>query len=113
MKRLILAIIFLFGSVCHSFAAVGDAVADCQSIATTAVLTMQPGSGIEWIVHNVWFNDNIEIRRFDGTDTWALQLLGPDFQPFTAHLTNTSYMTVQNLAGGNRVICYDGIVSKQ
>lgn len=96
-------------------AAVGDAVADCQSIAAAASLSAQPGAGVEWIIHNLYFEYNVQIIRTDGTDTAAtVELIGPDWQNFLAiHVTNGNYIQFKNTHGATaKVICYDGIITK-
>lgn len=99
-----------------SKAAIGDAVASCSSVAAGAVLDAQPGAGVEWVLHNVWFEYNIEIQRYDGTNTVATaQLIGPDFQWFqpAAHLTNANRLRFKNLhATDAKLICYDGVQTK-
>jgi len=98
-----------------ALAAVGDVVADCQSIATTATLDAQPGAGVEWVIHNIWFEADVELQRYDGTNLAAVaQFIGPNFQWFTpaVHVTNTNYVRIKNLNGSSKVICYDGVVTK-
>lgn len=93
----------------------GDAVGDLQSISADAVLTIQPGAGIEWIVHNIYHEDSAEVSLvkssnellFDsdtGKGSWSA---------FFFHLTNTHYLKVKNKAATAKLIGYDGIVSKQ
>lgn len=96
-------------------AAVGDTVADCQSIASSARLDVQPGAGVEWIVHNIFFTHQVTLDRFDGTDTAAfLVLSGAGWQNFQPgfHVTNTNRLRIQNNDASSRVICYDAIVTK-
>jgi hypothetical protein len=96
-------------------AAVGDTTADCQSIAAAASLSVKPGAGVEWIIHNIWFEYNVQILRTDGTDTAAtVELIGPDWQNFLSiHVTNTNWIDLKNTHGSTaKVICYDGIITK-
>lgn len=117
MKKLLAAV--LAGALCLlpaiARAAVGDAVADCQSIAAAASLQVKPGAGAEWIIHNVWFEYNIQLVRTDGTDVAAtVELIGPDWQPFNAmNVSNSNWLELKNTHGSTaKVICYDGRVTK-
>jgi hypothetical protein len=96
--------------------ALGDAVVVAPtSISAGASLTIQPGSGVEWIIHNIYSATgySIEIYRTDGSNPILVDsnstggLLGYAF-----HLTNAQYMTVKNTDASARYISYDGIVSK-
>lgn len=96
-------------------AAVGDVVADCQSIASAALLDIQPGAGVEWIIHNIGFTHEVELQRYDGTDTAAMVTFsGPGWQNFFPgiHVNNTQRIRVKNNDASSRVICYDGIITK-
>lgn len=95
--------------------AVGDTVVDNASVATGAYMTIQPGSGVEWIIHNItWPTIAVEVSTYDGTnecifhaDTARGGLLQADF-----HLTNGDYMRVKNVGATTQIFHYDGVVSK-
>lgn len=114
MKRLFLAVTLSLLLCSTAFAAVGDAVTSCSSISAGATLDIQPGAGVEWFLHNIWFEYNVEIQRYDGTNTVAtVQLLGPDFQPLATRLTNGNRVRIKNLHGSSaKLICYDAVVTK-
>lgn len=95
--------------------AVGDVVADCQSVASAAVLDIQPGAGVEWIIHNIGFTHEVELQRWDGTDVAAMVTFsGPGWQHFFPgfHVNNTQRIRVKNNDASSRVICYDGVQTK-
>jgi len=104
---------FLIFNCAPARAAVGDAVASCSSVAAGATLDIQPGSGVEWFLHNIWFEYNVEIQRYDGTNTVAAtQLLGPDYKPLSTRLTNGNRVRVKNLHGSSaKLICYDAVIT--
>lgn len=94
-------------------AAIGDTAALCQSIANNAFLDIQPGSGVEWIIHNLWFEDNVELQRYDGTNAVAVAQFTQGKLELTTHVTNSNRIRVKNIQGASaKLICYDGIQSK-
>lgn len=119
MKRLLLLVLCLLLFARPAIAAVGDAVApSCVSVASAATTDIRPGSGSEWILHNIFFEYNIELQRYDGTNTLPMGPYVPvvpsgDFLSGNWHLTNSSYFRVKNLhASAAKLVCWDGIVTK-
>lgn len=115
----IITIAALFTALCsarNARAAVGDTVASCTSVAASGTLDVQPGAGVEWVLHSIWFTLNVELQRYDGTNTAAVtQLIGPDYHTFSPaiHVTNGNRIRLVNLNGGSaNIICYDGVVTK-
>lgn len=93
----------------------GDAVGDVSSVNAAASLTIQPGAGVEWIIHNIYHEAEVELKVVEG----ATELLFDDtaakgsWSAYFFHLTNTHYMKVKNTNAGAKLIGYDGIVSKE
>ncbi len=98
-------------------AVIGDAVANCTSVAASGTLDIRPTTGIEWVIHVISSKENWQLKRTDGTDTtnMAAVFLGGDhyiFVPAT-HLTNGNWIQVVNQNGAAAsVICYDGVRTK-
>ncbi|TAK93065.1 hypothetical protein EPO05_07315 [Patescibacteria group bacterium] len=95
--------------------AAGDITTDQQSIANGARLTIRPAAGVEWVVHNLYYGGAVSIHRTDGvhdltydTDTGAGARLG-----YVWHLTHGIYLELENTSGGNVVMGYDGVVTKE
>lgn len=76
----------------------GDAVGDLQSVNADAVLTIQPGAGIEWIIHNVYHADSVEIYLVEGANELLFDsdTAKGSWSAFFFHLTNSHYMKVKN-----------------
>ena len=93
----------------------GDTAASISSIAAAATKTIQPGAGVEWIIHNVYHEAEVEIYIVESTN----ELLFDDaaakgsWSAYFFHLTNTHYLKVKNTNAGAKLIGYDGIVSKE
>ena len=84
------------------------------SVANNASLTMQPGSGAEWLIKNLYYSGAVEIYRTDGTNSIKIDSDGAGGGRFSASflLTNTSYMAIKNVSGVAIFISYDGLVTK-
>lgn len=95
--------------------AIGDAVGDLQSIGADALLTIQPGAGIEWIIHNVYHEDSAEIYLVESTNELLFDsdAAKGSWSSFFLHLTNSHYLKVKNKAATAKLIGYDGIVGKE
>ena len=93
----------------------GDAVASVSSVNAAAVKTIQPGSGVEWIIHNIYNEAEAELYVVEGSN----ELLFDDatvkgsWSAYFFHLTNTHYLKVKNTNAASKLIGYDGIVSKE
>lgn len=94
--------------------AVGDAVADIQSIATTAYLDIQPGSGAEWVIHNIYHESDVTVERYDGTNAliFATEIGAGSINFANMHCNNTDRIRVKNINAASKLIGYDGIVTK-
>lgn len=93
--------------------AINDVVSDTQSIADTAYLTIQPGVGVEWSIHNIDFAGAVQISKYDGTDevVFRIETAAGEYA-CVRHVTNGQYLRVKNVSGGTLVIGYDGVQTK-
>lgn len=93
----------------------GDAVGDLQSKASDAVLAIQPGAGVEWIIHNIYHEDSVEIYLVEGANELLFDsdVAKGNWSAFFFHLTNSHYLKVKNKAASAKLIGYDGVVSKE
>ena len=79
----------------------GDAVGDVASVNAAAVLTVKPGAGVEWIIHNIFHEAEVELYVVKSTN----ELLFDDaaakgsWSAYFFHLTNTQYLKVKNTVG--------------
>ncbi len=93
--------------------AVNDVVTAHSSIADGSSLTIQPGSGAEWLIKNIYFGGAVELYRTDGTN--AIKI---DSDPSAGRLsgswllTNGVYLALKNVSGGAAYLGYDGMVTK-
>jgi hypothetical protein len=93
----------------------GDVVDSVSSVNAAATKTIQPGAGIEWAIHNIYHEAEVELYVVEG----ANELLFDDaaakgsWSAYFFHLTNTHYFKVKNTNAASKLIGYDGIVSKE
>jgi len=95
--------------------AVGDAVGDVSSINAGATLTIQPGAGVEWIIHNIYHAAEAELKVIKGGNELLFETSGGmgSWNAYFFHVTNAQYFKVKNTNAGAKLIGYDGIVSKE
>ncbi|MGQ9545924.1 MAG: hypothetical protein ACUVTR_01995 [Dehalococcoidia bacterium] len=96
-------------------AVVGDVFSDCGAqIANNAYKTIQPATGYEAAIHNIYFEDDIEIEWYDGTNTVAFDsVTGKGVYPcYGSHVTNSIYIRVKNVGGEAHSIGFDGVYTK-
>jgi hypothetical protein len=94
--------------------AVGDTIGVPTSVDAGNYLDIQPGAGVEWDVHNIYYADAVAVEQYNGsissvfyTDTGA-GFLGR----FCFHCTNTVRIRVKNNGSGAQIIGYDGVITK-
>lgn len=114
LAALLFALGFSLLTPYYSLAAVGDAVVANSSVAASAQLDVQPGSGVEWLIQNIHHEDDIELSWYDGTNTIVTQrYLGAGREPVQIRVTNSIRLRIKNLnAGAAKRIGYDGIQTK-
>jgi hypothetical protein len=95
--------------------ALGDVVADIQSIAAGAALDINPGVNQEWCINNIYFQDAVQVEAYDGTNSVAIALpVGPGFLGnlnFRA-VANADRIRVVNQAATAKLIGYSGVQTK-
>jgi hypothetical protein len=95
--------------------AVGDVKSGLQSIAAGAVLDIQPPAGEEWVVHNVYREESIDLQFFDGTNTltFAAAMIGTGLiANLQCHVTNTRRLRVKNNAGTAKLVGFCGVQTR-
>jgi hypothetical protein len=92
-------------------ASVGDVVSGLSSLAQYDSLAIQPGSGEEWVIHNIYFDKSIQVQFYDGSNVltfdWVTYLGSRPWRVF--HLTNGRYLRLYALDTGTTLAGYDGV----
>jgi hypothetical protein len=94
--------------------AVGDVVADIQSVAAGAYLDIQPSAGVEWVIHNIYHESDVELHRYDGTNdlTFDTDTGAGVYAKYAFHCNNTNRIRVKNTNTAAKLIGYDGVQTK-
>jgi hypothetical protein len=94
--------------------AVGDVTSDIQSINAGSYLDIQPGSGIEWVIHNIYHEDQVQLEFYDGSNSLIFDSdTGPGIWAwYEFHCNNTRRIRAKNTAATSKLIGYDGVVTK-
>jgi len=94
--------------------AVGDVVSNITSVATTAYLDIQPAAGIEWVIHNIYFEADVTVEFYDGTNSliFVTKTAGGSLSFYDFHANNTRRLRVRNTNAASKLIGYDGVVTK-
>jgi len=94
----------------------GDAVVVASTqITAGSTSTIKPGSGVEWIIHNIYIptTGQAELYATDGTNPILVDSsYGGGWLNHFFHLTNAQYLEVKNTGALAIYMKYDGIVSK-
>lgn len=116
MKKLlllILATLYLLLPAYSAQSAVGDTKASCSSIANGAFLDVQAGSGEEWLIQGLWFEDSVELQRYDGTNQVIVAQYTQGYKPLISRVTNSNRIRVKNIHGSAaKLLCYEGVQTK-
>lgn len=96
--------------------AAGDAIASASvSISAGSSVLIQPSSGIEWTIFNIYVptSSTVELYRTDGTNPILIDssAAGGFFNNYF-RCTNASYITVKNTGATTIYMYYDGTVTK-
>lgn len=94
--------------------AVGDVVSALSSVASNEFLDIRPSPGAEWVIHNIYHADAVELYFFDGTNSLLFDV---DLQLgvwawYEFHCNNTRRLRVKNIATSAQLIGYDGVETK-
>jgi hypothetical protein len=94
--------------------AAGDIKSAKQSVADDGLLDIQPASGEEWVIHNIYYAGAVELYVKDGTSSFKFDADASYGAKLCMayHCTNTQYISVKNVSGGAALIAYDGIQTK-
>lgn len=95
--------------------AAGDAVTSASiSVLAGATQAIQPSSGIEWTIFNIYAPSSatIEVYRTDGSNAILIDSNSGSFLNQTLRCTNASYMSVKNTGASTIYIQYDGTITK-
>jgi hypothetical protein len=94
--------------------AIGDIYTDLQTVTSGNYLDIQPASGYEAVVHNIYYADDVELYRTDGSNNILVDSgTGSGmFNNLAIHVSNVQYVKVKNTTAASKYVGYDGIYTK-
>lgn len=94
--------------------AAGDVFAGVASVAAAGNLDIQPASGSEATVHNVYYAGAVEFHAYDGTNdlTWDSDSTSGARLGMVTHVTHTQWLRVHNPGASAVLVAYDGVYTK-
>lgn len=95
--------------------AVGAVTSDLVSKAQNEYLDLQPAAGTEWVIHNIYYSQSMELYWYDGANTIKFDSdasYGARYG-MCFHCTNSNYVRVKNVYAGTAYIGYDGIITAE
>lgn len=93
----------------------GDKVKDLEEVTTGNYLTIQPGAGEEWSIHNLYSDGSAQILIKEGSNEIKIdECVGAQsWLTYFFDLTNTHYLRMKNVSGSYNIHCgYDGVQTK-
>ena len=89
--------------------AAGDFIGDVLTISSGGSITIQPPSGAHWIIHNLYWSDDVEISVTDGSTEVLFHSSSYKgcLLSVWIHLSDSQYLKVSSSSGCN--FAYDGV----
>lgn len=91
--------------------AAGNLVKGTTSITASGTYDIKPTGTDEWVIHNIYYNNQLKLSMTDGTnvvdfdsDTGQGARLG-----LTTHVSNGYWLRVTNTGASTLLIAYDGM----
>lgn len=96
--------------------AIEDALANISQVVDGVSLSIQPGSDIEWVIHNIVYGGAVEIYMVDSVNGYSIKFYSDVSEGamigMVFHCTNSVHYAVKNVSGSTIYVGYDGVVTK-
>jgi hypothetical protein len=94
--------------------AIGDVTIALSPVADDGYLDIQPGPGVEWVIHNILapIDTAVELYLSNGTNEIKVDEHSAGFVDVHFHCTNSIYYRIKNVSGATAYLGYDGVVTK-
>jgi DNA-binding beta-propeller fold protein YncE len=97
-------------------AAVGDIVSGYDNDrAADGTFDIKPAGTVEWVIHNIYFEDAGEVYWNDGTHSFIIATVaagGGILNGLFSHVNATNYLTLKNKNAGAKDMGYDGVITR-
>ena len=94
--------------------ALGDVISATASLGTGTLCSIQPGEGVEWLIHNIGHEAEAELYFYDGANSILMDsdTAGGAWIGLFLHCTNSKYYQIKNTNAETKLVSYDGVVTK-
>jgi hypothetical protein len=94
--------------------AVGDVFNGLSSVAAAGYLDIQPSSGVEAVIHNIYHENDVQLEFYDGTNSLIFDTDSGAgvYAKYAFHVTNAKRIRVKNTAATSKLIGYCGVQTK-
>lgn len=94
--------------------AAGDVYNQGVTTITTVPFAIQPGAGVEVVIHNITHSASATLEYYDGTNavTVDTQTGAGSWMGMFLHCTNGKFYRVSSVGNASNNICCDGMVTK-
>ncbi len=94
--------------------AVGEVIGGTAALVQYGTLDIRPTGTEEWIVHNIYFSDEIEVYYYNGTNLIKFEWQNQGHLPWLClHATSARYFRLRAIEPGTTTyVGYDGVVSR-
>src|SRR5689334_4633528 len=97
--------------------AIGDKFIGLEEVADGAYLDIQPASGVEAVIHNIYYDGPVSVALTDGTLTLAYDsdTAAGAREGYVGHVTEGIWLRVTNTSGDSSTIRigFSGVVTKE
>lgn len=93
--------------------AILDVASGLSSVAASGYLDIQPSGTVEWVIHNIYHESDIQLEYYDGSLSCIFDT-DPGagvYAKYAFHCTSARRIRVKNTAASAKLIGYDGIVT--
>lgn len=81
-------------------------------VATGNYQAIQPGAGVEWVVHNVFAPNGVqfELYWYNGTDSVLIGVYSSSLLGYPLSVTNDVYLRIKNTSGATAKFGWSGAI---
>jgi len=91
---------------------VGDLIGTISSVIGSATLVAQPTGSDEWIIHNFYCSDTIDLKVVGSSTVIVETDLSSNLTAYFFHANNSHFYQMVNKTSNTIYVGYDGIQSK-
>ena len=94
---------------------IGDTIISLYTLPGSTTLNIQPDTGVEWEIHNIYAGATCSLSITDGSTSLQIGTLSSSSPVEKAkyEITNSVYLQLENTVGSTTLVSYMGVVVKE